>query len=238
MHQLVGYHRPSSVADAVRLLGSPHRLALAGGTTIRHDGGGSPVEVVDLQALGLDDIAVEGDRVRLGATATLQSLVDSDVVPELIRRCARADQPSTLRTLATVGGTIGAADPESRLLAAMLVHDGAVAFADDRLSTIDEVLHAGLAPGALIVNVTVAADGPTAIAATGRTPEDSPIVAALARRAGDGVRLALCGVAPTPILVDPTELDRLDPPGDFRGTSDYRRHLADVLTARVIGELS
>ncbi len=60
MHQLVGYHRPKSIADATGLLNGPDRLALAGGTTIRHDGGGNPVELIDLQALGLGGISTSG----------------------------------------------------------------------------------------------------------------------------------------------------------------------------------
>ena len=71
MHQLVGYHRPGSIADAIRLLDGPDRVALAGGTTIRHDGGGDPVELVDLQALGLDGIVADGALVHIGATAAV-----------------------------------------------------------------------------------------------------------------------------------------------------------------------
>ena len=45
----------------------------------------APVEVGDLQSLGLDEIADDGARVWLGATATLQSLADGEHVPDLIR---------------------------------------------------------------------------------------------------------------------------------------------------------
>ena len=38
-----------------------------------------------------------------------------------------------------------------------------------------------------------------------------------------------------PITVD--ALDDLDPPPDFRGSSDYRRALVGVLGARVIADL-
>lgn len=238
MHQLVGYRRPESIAEAITLLGAPHRMALAGGTMIRHDGGGAPVELVDLQALGLDTIGQAGAQVRLGATATLQALADSELVPDLIRWAARAELPSTLRTLATVGGTIGAAESDSVLLAALLVHDASVELAGGSTGRLQTVLHGGPPQGDLIVGVTVAAGGATAMAATGRTPADRPIVAALARSDDNGVNLALCGVAPTPELVDPTKLDHLEPPGDFRGSARYRRHLASVLSSRVLEELS
>ncbi|MGI9646870.1 MAG: FAD binding domain-containing protein [Ilumatobacteraceae bacterium] len=237
MHQLVGYHRPDTVADAVALLDGT-RLAIGGGTTIRHDGGGPPVEVVDLQALGLDAIDPDGDRLRFGATVSLHRLIDVPAVPGLLQRLARVEQPSTLRPLATVGGTIGAADAESVLLAGLLVHDAVVHLADGRAIPLQEVLATGLGATDLVVAVDVAADGQGALAATGRTPADTAIVAAVARATSEGPVVALTGVAPTPILVDPGRTDHLDPPGDFRGSPEYRRHLAAVLVARAIEDLA
>ena len=76
------------------------------------------------------------------------------------------------------------------------------------------------------------------MAATGRTPHDVPIVAVVGRVGPDGTRLAVCGVGPVPQLVTEGSLGQLDPPGDFRGTPAYRKHLTEVLTARVLGELS
>ena len=100
------------------------------------------------------------------------------------------------------------------------------------------MLRDGLSRADLIIGITLAGGGVTAIATTGRTPGDRPIVAALGRVGDDGIRLALCGVAPTPQLVDPAALDLLEPPDDFRGSTAYRRHLAGVLSARVLEELS
>ena len=238
MYRIDAYHRPSSVTDAVDLLAGSARLALAGGTTIRHDGGAAPTEVVDLQALGLDQVGSEHELVRIGAMARLHDLVGHPDVPDLIRTAARSELPSTLRTLATVGGTVGAAWSDSVFLAALLVHDASVHFADGRTVALSSMLGDGLAAGDLIVAVEGQPSGATAVAATARTPADDPIVAAVARSADDGIRLALCGVGPTPALVDPDDLDRLEPPSDFRGTSAYRHHLAQVLSARVIEELS
>ncbi len=238
MHQLVGYHRPTSIAEATGLLDGPNRMALAGGTTIVHDGSGHPVELVDLQALGLGNISANGSRIEIGATATLQALVDSDLVPDVVRDAAKADQPSTLRTLATVGGSVGAADSESLLVAALLVHEATVNFADERSAPLHEVLSNGLSQGDLIVSISVATGGATAMATTGRTPHDVPIVAVVGRRSDDGTRLAICGVGATPQLVEEGSLGQLEPPGDFRGSAEYRKRLAEVLMARVVGELS
>ena len=47
----------------------------------------------------------------------------------------------------------------------------------------------------------------------------------------DRVRLAGCGVGPRPVLFD--DPAALSPPGDFRGSAEYRSHLATIHTARV-----
>jgi CO/xanthine dehydrogenase FAD-binding subunit len=238
MHQIVGYHRPVTISDAVALLDDDLRLPIGGGTSIRHDGGGPPVEVVDLQALGLGAIVAEGDRVRLGATATLQQLTDANAVPDLVRRVAKAEQPSAMRTITTVGGTIGAADPESVLLAVFVVHDALVRFADGRDVELSTVLDGGMLRGDLIVSVSLVAAGRGSLASTARTPADTPIVAAVGRVVDGGTVVALTGVGPVPRVYERRELEHLEPPSDFRGTSAYRRHLAAVLSARVVAELS
>jgi CO/xanthine dehydrogenase FAD-binding subunit len=236
MPKVVGYHRPSSLGEALELLAEPGSVALAGGTVVNADRRGDPVVAVDLQALGLAGVTADGRRARIGAMTTLQQLADSAVLPDGIRMLSRRELPSTLRTLATVGGTVAAGGPDSGLLAALLVHDAVVHVAGDG-EPIAVPLAALLADraqlkGRLIVAIEIAVDGAFAHDATARTPGDDPIVAACARRTTDGtVRLALTGVAPTPVLVD--DVASLQPPGDFRGTTEYRQRVAGVLAARV-----
>ena len=244
MPLVTAYHRPATLDEALELLGSHRRVALAGGTTLNADRAPSDLEAVDLQALGLDGIAAaDGGRVRIGATATLDDLRRCELLPDSLRDAARAEQPSTLRTLATVGGLVVKASAESLLLAGLLAHDCRVELAGGdggpSESSLAELMVAGLPEGSLITAVTVDPAGRTAVAATGRTPADVPIVAAYGRRTEGFVAMALTGVAEHPVLVDvfdPTA--GLDPAGDFRGGPEYRLHLAATLTARVMQELS
>jgi CO/xanthine dehydrogenase FAD-binding subunit len=233
------YHRPERIEEALALLADPRRAVLGGGTVLNADRAPSDIEVVDLQALGLDAIEPAGARLRLGATTTLAALADDDSVPTLVRRLARAEMPSTLRTLATVGGTVAQADPDSVLLAALLAHDAEVEFADDTSIPLMAAMATGVPTGSIILAVTIAVDGDGADASTGRTPADTPIVSAVGRRAADGIRLALTGVGGRPVLADPqAPTADLSPPGDFRGSSVYRLELARILAARVVEELS
>ena len=240
---VTAYHRPRTLDEALGLLISPQRVALGGGTTLNADREPCDLEAVDLQSLGMDAMEAHAGRVRLGATVTLDAVRRCDLLPDLLRDVARLEQPSTLRTLATVGGLIAKGSAESLLLAALLAHEGRVELAGPGDSgrserSLAELLVAGLAPGSLITAATVDASGRTAVAGTGRTPADVPIAAAYGRRTEGFVAMALTGVAAHPVLVDvydPTA--GLEPAPDFRGSREYRLHLARTLTSRVMKEL-
>jgi CO/xanthine dehydrogenase FAD-binding subunit len=97
---------------------------------------------------------------------------------------------------------------------------------------------ASLLDGSIITSVSVPTSGVATAARTARTPMDQPIVMAVAYRgSGDDVRLAIAGVGPIPTIVEPDGLDDLDPPADFRGSSEYRSQVASVLAGRVLDEV-
>lgn len=256
MPLVAAYFRPGSLGEALRLLRLPQRVALAGGTTLNAGREPSDMEAVDLQALDLADIsATDSGRVNVGATATLDEMRRCPLLPSKLRELARREQPSTLRTLATVGGIVAKAGPESLLLSALLAHSAVVEIAGPaaaaahdggadpavelRHRALADVLDSGVPAGALITRLDIDPGGVVAFSATGRTPADVPIVAAYARLVGTSIMLALSGVAPHPVLADPQDPTAgLDPAGDFRGSGAYRLDLAETLARRVISELS
>lgn len=234
------YHRPDSLDEAITLASNPDAVIIAGGTTLTSQPAGSASIAVDLQALELAGIEAVGGDVRIGATTRLQDIVESEDVPTLLADLARREAPNTIRNAATVGGTIAAANPESQLLTGLLAFDAKVTVVGDGSTSehsIGELLDdASLLDGSIITSISVPLGGTAAADRTARTPMDQPIVMAVAHRGSDGtLRLAMAGVAPLPLIVDPEGLDDLDPPADFRGSSDYRRQIATVLAGRVLG---
>lgn len=242
MANVSAYLRPATLGDALACLGRPGAVVVGGGTGVNTAPAPAPVTVVDLQDLHLDTIERDGrEGLLIGATVTFQQLADDARVPAAVREAARREEPSTLRALATIGGLVATAEPSSELLAALLVHDGEVRLAgrDGARSLELAALLADSTPLAdrIVTAVRIETRGVTSGARTARTRADRAIVAAVARRTTDGKRrLALTGVAAAPVLVPPTQdaANGLDPPADFRGSTEYRRVLAAVLAKRAL----
>jgi probable selenate reductase FAD-binding subunit len=242
MKRISAYFRPESIGEALALLDRPGAVLIGGGTKLNGRVAPGPMSVVDLQLAGLDGIErIDTQKLRIGATTTLQQLADADEVPAVLREAARRELPSTLRAQSTLGGTIVSADRESELLVALLVHDAVVSVArpqgTEETKLEDLLKRLPLGAQEVVTSVVIDTAGTASLVRTGRTPADKAIVAAAARVGEDGRRrLALSGVASTPVLVE--ECDQLDPPGDFRGSGEYRRALARVLVSRSIEGVS
>ena len=135
------YHRPASVADAVRLLadlGEDARVVAGGHSLIpmMKLRMAQPEHLIDLQGLAeLQGIRVEGGRITLGALTTQAALIAS---PELARVCPILKETALqiadpqVRALGTVGGNVANGDPGNDMPAVMqaldavyLLHSGA-----------------------------------------------------------------------------------------------------------------
>ncbi len=234
------YHRPGSVAEALVLLQRPGAIALAGGTQLIANMADDVEEVVDLQAVGLAEIeaGAEDGSFSLGAMVRVQALVEDARMPELLRRLAHREGPNTFRNMSTIGGAVATADPESELYAGLLAYEAMITMQSPAGVQTIPLTEFYLPAGALITAVTVQSSGRGAAERVARTPADKPIVAVVGRKDEAGlVRLAVCGVAGRPVLVEPEEVAMLEPPADFRGSAEYRREMAAILTARVLRQL-
>src|SRR4051812_18752482 len=93
LYNLREYHRPTEIAEALRLLQRTdiRTVPIGGGTTVIGEGTPEIEAVVDLSELGLDTIKRESNLLHLGATVCLQSLVDDlkDVANGLLSEGAR-----------------------------------------------------------------------------------------------------------------------------------------------------
>ncbi|HSJ70226.1 MAG TPA: FAD binding domain-containing protein [Acidimicrobiia bacterium] len=236
---ITDYRRPLTLEDALTLASRHDVVLIGGGTSVAASRDPSPVIAVDLQALPLATIEATDGALHVGATTRLRDFMDSPRVPAALGDLARREVPSVLRNAATIGGTIGTADPESQLLTGLLAFGATVIVARVESRTehpLDDILEdPGLLTGAIITGVRIPLGGRAAAERTGRTPMDQPIVLAVAHHSEDGVlRLGMSGVSDHPVIVDPDRIGDLDPPSDFRGSSSYRSQIASVLAGRAV----
>lgn len=249
---ITAYHRPRTIDEALKLIGrtSPRTLPLGGGTLLSHlqaDG----FEVVDLQALGLNRIRLQGHQLEIGATVTLQQLLEDKHLPPSLRPVLKLEAPRNLRESATVAGSLVACDGRSTLAVALLAMDAKLTLKPED----QEVLIGNLLPlrermltGRLVTQVSIPLNVKFAFEQVARTPADKPIVCAgLASWPSGRTRLALGGFGSAPRLaMDGTEAEGLETAArqafqeasDEWASSEYRMEIAAQLAKRCLATLS
>lgn len=135
---ITAYHRPQSLDEALALITrrTPSTLPLGGGTLLSH-GWAEFVEVVDLQALGLNRIRRIGNALEIGATASLQSLVEEREIPAAMHTALKLEAPLNLRNSATAAGTIVTGDGRSTFTCALLALDARLTLMNPRAEAMD-----------------------------------------------------------------------------------------------------
>lgn len=121
------YHKPASVADAVKLLANdPEAKAIAGGQTfipVLKQRLNKPSAVIDLAGLGLAGISVSGNTLTIGATTTHATVARSAEVKKAIPGLAMLASwigDNQVRHRGTIGGSLANNDPSACYPAAAL----------------------------------------------------------------------------------------------------------------------
>lgn len=245
------YHRPKTLDEALTLLTQPKTVPLGGGTLLSQ-GTTAPVSVVDLQHLGLDSITVKGNELEIGATCTLQALLESEHCPESLMSALKLEAPLNLRNTATVAGTVVASDGRSTVVTMLLAMDSKIEMAifdnskiESRITNIGEFILTR--PKGLIRSFTIPLNAKTAFEYVSKTPADKPLVcAALAQWNSGRARLTLGGYGSSPLLaMDGTESDGLETAAknayheatDEWASAEYRMDVAATLAKRALESL-
>ncbi|MGE5375323.1 MAG: FAD binding domain-containing protein [Bacteroidota bacterium] len=243
------YHRPKTLDEALTLLSQPNRIPLGGGTLLSKPTT-DPVEVVDLQALSLDTVTKNGNNLEIGATVTLQQLLESVHCPWALKAALKLEAPLNVRNAATVAGTIVAGDGRSTFATVLLAMDAKLEIRQSaeqsKTVTVGEFLP--LRTGGLITSLTLPLNVKSAFEYVSRTPADKPIVsAALAQWNSGRTRLALGGLGKTPLLaMDGTEAEGAETAArnafheavDEYASAEYRMDAAATLARRCLLGLS
>jgi carbon-monoxide dehydrogenase medium subunit len=239
------YHAPATVDDACELLASlEDAKVLAGGQSLvplLNFRLARPAHLVDINRIdGLHRVYERDGGVAVQALARQAAVEDSELVARvcpLLRDAMRLVAHRVIRNRGTVCGSLAHADPASELPAVLLALGGNVVARSARGERVIPsaelfvgVFETSLAPDELLVEAWFPpSPRPSAILEESRRHGDFALAGVV--RTAD--RLALFGVAPTPVLAERADPARgLEPSGDLEASPEFRKHRVRVLSER------
>lgn len=249
------YHRPDSLEELLSLLSrkSPRTIVLGGGLYI-NEVIKEPLAVADLQKLGMDAVKRKGKNLQLGAAVTLQAVLDSEIPQIALKKCIKHQETYNRRNVATLAGSLVAADGRSAvgggflaLDAELVIHGPEEEVEKIRLGDFFPLREEKTA-GRVITEINIPADVRLSYFYVARTPADLPIVGAVVSQWPSGrTRVVLIGFGDQPVMV-------LDGPGadgvveaardayseadDQWASAAYRSDTAGILVKRCLEELA
>jgi carbon-monoxide dehydrogenase medium subunit len=256
----VEYARPASVQDALRLLaGHDGARALAGGQTlinVMKARAASPDVLVDLNRLDdLRGIDLAGDgTLTVGAMVTYTQIVESaeararPILGEVCNQIADVQ----VRNRGTIGGNVCSNDPTNHLPPLLVALGATMTVAGsggERDVPAQEfflgVYLTAVGPGELLTRIAIPPGRNDGFASIPIGRDGTCIVNAAASLDGDAVLVAIGCVDAVPVLVTPSSAEadavrdavrgaNLQPPSDVHASTDYRRHLAEVVAVRAV----
>lgn len=246
-NMITTYHRPKTLDEALTLLTQPDTVPLGGGTLLSKPTTDS-VAVVDLQLLKLDSISKNGNDLQIGATCTLQTLLESEYISSSLKTALKLETPLNIRNSATVAGTIVSSDGRSPFVAMLLACDSRLEIRDLKQSQVSSLSEYLLThPKGLITSISIPLNIKTAFDYVSKTPADKPLVCvSLAQWNSGRTRLALGGYGKIPFLaMDGSEDGGIEAAAriayheanDEWASAEYRAEMAAVLSKRCLDNI-
>lgn len=257
------YHKPSSVADAVKLLhDDPEAKALAGGMTfipVLKQRLNRPSAVIDLAATGLAGITSAGNTIAIGAMTTHGAIATNpDIkqkIPGLAYMASLIGDPQ-VRNRGTMGGSLANNDPSACYPSAVLAL-GATIKTDRREIKADDYFQGmfatALEPDELITQIIFPVPEKSAYEKFPNPASRYAIVGVFVARGPVGVRVAVTGASQTGVFrhkemeaaleknwsADAIANIKTSPDGlnsDIHATAEYRAHLVGVMAKRAVAK--
>jgi carbon-monoxide dehydrogenase medium subunit len=258
MHNF-SYQRPTSLAEAAKLLSGEAKL-LAGGMTLLptlKQRLAQPSALVDLGAVAeLKGIKSEGGGLTIGAMTTHAEVAHSAEVKRTIPALAVLAEgigDPQVRHRGTIGGSISNADPAADYPAG-LVGLGATVITNKRKIAADDffkgLFETALGDGEIVTAVSFPKPDKAGYAKFPNPASRYAMVGVFVARTGGGVRVAVTGAGPSVFRVPEMEkalagnfsadaVKSIKVPSknlnsDLHGSAEYRAHLVSVMAARAV----
>ncbi|WP_067562325.1 FAD binding domain-containing protein [Halofilum ochraceum] len=256
-----GYHRPTTIDEAVKLLGqSEDASAIAGGQTLLQSLKqrlAQPADLIDLGAIKeLSGITVDGKTVVIGALTRHNEVALSPEVQKAIPALADlagAIGDHQVRNVGTIGGSVANSDPAADYPAAVLGLGATIETNQRRIAADDffiDLFETALEPGELIKAIHFPGPKRAAYVKFPQPASRYALVGVMVAETGDGVRVAVTGAGACAFRVPAMEqalagdfsadaikgvqVDADELNDDIHGTPAYRAHLVNVLARRAV----
>jgi len=257
------YHKPSSVADAVKLLSAdPEARPISGGQSLlpalKHRLN-RPSSLVDLSGISeLKGIKREGDTIRIGALTKHFEVQHNPEIKSAIPALAFMASvvgDIQVRNRGTMGGSVSNNDPAADYPAAVLGL-GATVVTDKRRVAADDFFQGmfttALEPGELLVAIEFPVPEKAGYAKM-RNPASRYVMAGVfVAKTKNGVRVVVNGAGPgvfrqaemeqalsanwSPDAVANVKQPSEGLNSDIHGSAEYRAHLVTVMAKRAVAE--
>jgi len=258
MHNF-SYQRPTSLAEAAKLLSGEAKL-LAGGMTLLptlKQRLAQPSALVDLGAVAeLKGIKSEGGGLTIGAMTTHAEVAHSAEVKRTIPALAVLAEgigDPQVRNRGTIGGSISNADPAADYPAG-LVGLGATVITNKRKIAADDffkgLFETALGDGEIVTAVSFPKPDKAGYAKFPNPASRYAMVGVFVAKTGGGVRVAVTGAGPSVFRVPEMEkalagnfsadavksikVASKNLNSDLHGSAEYRAHLVSVMAARAV----
>ncbi|MBX9595234.1 MAG: xanthine dehydrogenase family protein subunit M [Roseomonas sp.] len=256
------YHKPSSVADAVKILAAdPDARAISGGMTLlpalklRLN---KPTSVVDLSGIaGLHGVKREGGKIVIGAlTKHYEVATSAEVkasIPALAAMAASIGD-TQVRNRGTMGGSVANNDPSADYPAALLAM-GATIQTDRRTISADDFFQGmfatALEAGELVTAIHIPVPEKAGYAKMKNPASRYSMAGVFVAKGPAGVRVAVNGAGNNGVFreaamekalaatwsadsVAGIKVDAGGMNGDIHGSAEYRAHLVTVMAKRAV----
>jgi carbon-monoxide dehydrogenase medium subunit len=220
----------------------------------------APDTLIDIGGISsLRGISDAGSHIVIGALTRHADVAASDLIRSacpILSQAAAGIGDMQVRNRGTMGGSLANADPHGDMPAVLVALGGEVAAeGPDGTRTIAaddlfvEYLTTSLRPDEIITGVRVPKAARGAYVKFNRRSQDWAVVGVAAVLDGGSARVALTGVGARPVRATAVEqafdgsnaaeaaeraADGINPPADMTASSEYRKHLARVLTRRAL----
>ena len=255
------YAKPANLADAAKALGSDAEAkALAGGMTfipVLKQRLNKPSAVIDLGALGLSGIKVDGNNLIIGAMTTHGQVASSADVKKAIPALAELAGnigDRQVRYRGTIGGSLANNDPSACYPSAVLAL-GATIKTNERTISADDYFQGmfttALNPGEIITEVHFPIPEKAAYVKFANPASRYAMVGVFVAKTAAGVRVAVTGAGQNGVFrhaafeaalaksFTPDALNGIATPADemnadIHGSAAYRAHLVGVMAKRAV----